>query len=388
LFKPKTRNINKAIQVVIVLLAFLTASTSLVAQSQHKRIASNLILEGRAYYGFLITHHTEMEIFQAHFPSFEFSLSKLTHGGARWEYMYNYPLVGISYFYSDLGRHPALGSAHALMPYINFPLTKNREFQLYLRTSLGLGYLTKSFHRLDNYKNVVIGSKLNAAVGLLVEFRKRIGEQFIVTGGIGLTHFSNGSMKTPNYGINIPAVNLGIAYRLSKENPYYKQKLLPELSPFEFDGKKSLDLDATVAFGYKNMESEIGGKYLVFAAFANLLKPVSFKSSFGAGIDVSYDGTDEELLKKEDIVLKNKFQLFQVGLCGTYALSLSKVSFIANLGFYVYSKYKGEGIIYEKIALQYHFNDHIFSNITLKAHAGRADYITLGVGYKFKLIYY
>jgi len=35
---------------------------------------------------------------------------------------------------------------------------------------------------------------------------------------IGMTHFSNGSFKTPNLGINIPTINTGITYLLSSED--------------------------------------------------------------------------------------------------------------------------------------------------------------------------
>ncbi len=372
----------------VVAIICISAHSS-KAQHEHKRLASNLILEGHAYYGFLIPHHIEMEIFNSHFPAFEISITKLTHGRTRWEYMYNYPFVGIGYWYSDIGRSPYLGSAHAIFPYINFPLTRKKDIQLYFRTGLGIGYMTKRFHRLDNYKNVVIGSHINVAISLLLELKKRIGEQFILSAGIGFNHFSNGSMKTPNYGINIPSISAGIAYRLSKENPYFKQKLLPELRPFEFDGKKSVDLDVTAAFGYKDMRSEIGGRYVIFTTFANLLKPTTFKSKYGIGLDISYDGTDEQLILKEyHDTIDNKIKLVQTGLNLAYELNISKVSFIANLGIYLTSKYKGDGIIYEKLALQYKISDHLFTSITLKAHAGRADFIVLGIGYKFNLIYY
>jgi hypothetical protein len=331
-----------------------------------------------------------MEIFNGHFPAFEFSLTQKTFGRSRWEFMYNYPLVGVSYWYSPLSDNPYLGNAHAVFPYINFPLNKGRKVSLFLRVGLGLGYLTKKFHRLDNYKNISIGSNLNAAVNFHLQVRQRLGPRFVGSLSLAFTHFSNGSMKSPNYGLNIPAISAGIAYRLEKENPYFKEKLLPELSPFFFDGKKSVDLDVTAGFAYKDMLAEIGGRYLVVAANANLMKPISFKTKYGAAFDLSYDGTDEQLIimKKGENYLKNKAQLIQVGLGGVFELVISKVSLVGALGIYVYTKHTGEGNIYQKISMKYQFYDKWFSIVTLKAHAGRADYISFGVGYKFSLIYY
>jgi len=49
---------------------------------------------------------------------------------------------------------------------------------------------------------------------------------------------------------------------------------------------------------------------------------------------------------------------------------------------------KTDGNIYEKVVLNYHFNNKWYSHISLKAHAGRADYVTFGLGYKINIKYY
>lgn len=356
---------------------------------QHVHIGSNLMAEAKTGYGFLIPHRLEMEIFNAHFPSFELSISRETFGGSRWEYMYDYPIIGMAYWYSNLGSSPYLGDAHALFPYINFPLTPNKPTRLYLRTGVGLGYLTKRFDRLENYKNTAIGSHLNAAVSLSFEVRRRIVERLYISGSITLTHFSNGSMKTPNYGINIPSVYAGIAYKLSKENPYLKRKLLPELYPYEFDGKKFLQLQVGAGMGYKNMDAEIGGSYFVYALYANLLKQVSFKSRVGIGLDASYDGTDRRIIEANSGDYPESFwPVVKTGGNIAWELMVSRVSFVFNIGGYFSGQYKSEGGIYEKLAIWYYFNPNLYTSLTLKAHYARADYITLGVGYNLNIKYY
>lgn len=360
-----------------------------VAQFKHQKITSNLIVNGKISYGFLIPHHIEMEIFNAHFPAYEFSISKATYGGSRWEYMYNYPIIGIAYWYSDLGRSPYLGKAHAITPYIEFPLTYGKQTRLYFRTAVGLGYLTKHFDRIENYKNIAIGSHWNAAVAFQLDLKQKIGERFLLAFAIGLNHFSNGSMKTPNFGINIPTVSASLSYRLSKENPYFKKKLLPELSPFFFDGKKSIDLNIGAGLGYKNMNAEREGKFMVGQAFANIMRSISYKSRIGLGLDASYDGTDEVIMyQKYNEKPDNNFQLTKTGVEVVYELNMSKVSFIGNLGYYLSGIYKGDGKIYEKIGIWYQLNNKFFGHLTLKAHAGRADFLTLGIGYKIELVYY
>ena len=372
--------------IVILLLAMQTAN----AQSgKHKHIGSNIMIELKAGYGFLIPHRLEMEIFNAHFPSFELSISRKTDGRNRWEYMYGYPIVGVAYWYSNLGTSPYLGDAHAIFPYINFPITPNKSTRLYFRAGIGMGYLTKHFDRIDNYKNIAIGSSLNAAVNISFELRAKIINRIFLTGSLGLTHFSNGSIKTPNYGINIPSVNAGIVYKLSKENPYKTSNLRPELYPYEFDGKKFFQIQFGTGFGYKNMEAEIGGKYGVFAFYTNIMKQISFKSRVGVGFDVSYDGTDKVLFESgNNEELENFWPLVKTGGNFAWELMFSKVSLVVNIGGYFSGEYKREGGIYEKLAIWYYFNRNIYASITFKAHYARADYITFGLGYNLNIKYY
>jgi hypothetical protein len=375
--------------IALVLILFLLPYNSRSQSGSHAHIGSNLMAEVKAGYGFLIPHKLEMEIFNAHFPSFELSISKKTYGAQRWEYMYSYPIVGIAYWYSNLGTSPYLGDAHAVFPYINFPITPNKATRLYFRAGVGLGYLTKHFDRLDNYKNIAIGSSLNAAVSLSFELRVKLASRLQLTGSIALTHFSNGSMKTPNYGINIPSIYGGMAYHLSKPNTFSRSKLLPELYPYEFDGKKWFQVQFGAGLGYKNMDAEIGGKYMVYAFYANVLKQISFKSRLGIGFDVSYDGTDKKLIESSSgEEVESFWPVVKTGGNIAWELMISRVSLVFNIGGYFSGEYKTEGGIYEKVAVWYYFNESLYGSLTLKAHYARADYITLGIGYNLNIKYY
>ncbi|MCX6283521.1 MAG: acyloxyacyl hydrolase, partial [Bacteroidetes bacterium] len=164
-------------------------------QYEHKLFTSNIIIEAKIHYGFLYAQHLELELFNAHFPAFEFSIEKLTYGRQRWERAFNYPIIGMTFFYSPLGSNPILGSSLALMPFVNFPLFKSKAFTFGFRFALGLGYLTKKFDRINNYKDIAIGSHLNAAINLMLEARYQLSEYFTLTAGVCLQHFSNGSLN-------------------------------------------------------------------------------------------------------------------------------------------------------------------------------------------------
>lgn len=356
----------------------------------HKLRSPNIVLESRVYYGWTLDHHLEMTLFKRHHAAYEISLLKATYGRTRWEFMYNYPFIGISYWYSDLGGTRPLGSAHAVFPYINFPLLRTSDFNIYFRLGVGLGYLTRRYDRYDNYENLAIGSHINGAVNLLFEARWRLAKRWMASAGISLAHFSNGAIKQPNYGLNLPGVNLAVGYRLSRENPYLRQKLLPELAPFEFDGKKFLRLDVSAAFGLKDYQATLGkgNRYAVALVSGNLLWPVGYKSHLGFGADISYDGSDMKLLELRGVEVGHNISLVKTGLTVAYELSFSRMSIMLNLGSYVTMLDKSDGYLYEKLGLRVGITDDLFASMTLKAHYARADYIAFGLGYRFNLKYY
>jgi len=343
--------------------------------------------EFKMEYGFLMSHHLELDIFQKHFPAFEFTIQKATWGKHLWETMYGYPLIGVSVWYSPLGGFKEIGSAIAVYPFINFPLFHGEKQSFNFRLGVGLGYLTNHFHPVDNYKNFAIGSHFNIAGSLYFEYRRQITKMLTISAGVGLTHFSNGSIKTPNYGLNYITGTVSISSYLSEPNPHLKEKALPKLQPFEFDGRKKLDFDISLSGGVKNMMQEFGRNFGVIAIYSNLLKRVTFKSKFGGGFDLTYDASDKFLLEWKNDTAKNVFQIIKPGVSFAYQLVFAKISFVFNFGIYLAGKEMSEGMMYQRLTLKYQFMDNFFAHIALNTNFGKADYIGFGIGYQMSFIY-
>lgn len=358
------------------------------AQAQHSFQAANLLFEPRVNYGFLIAHHVEMEIYNSHFPSFEFSISQASYGKRQWESFYNYPVMGVTYYNAWLGNSQDLGQAHAVFPFISFPLQKNRKQELNLRLGAGVAYLTRKFDRLTNYKYNAIGSHVNAAVNLMVEYRWKPLHQLQLSAGIQLMHFSNGSMKTPNFGLNIPAVTVGAAFRLNKEQQLIQRRLRPDLTMFEFDGKDYLEIKIGTIISRKQTGDIDGEKFNIYAGFISVMKNLEYKHKVGLCFDLSWDGSDALLVNRFNTDPYNKKELTKPGLAAAYELVLARTSFAFNLGFYLGGKDKSEGMTYYKVGIQYLIHKNLFANLTLKTHYARADYLGIGLGYRFRWKYY
>lgn len=348
----------------------------------------NFQLEGNVHYGFFAQHHLEMERFNSHFPAYELLFQRATFGKDMWEALYSYPFIGIGAWYSPLGGFEEVGESYALFPFINFPLNEEIQHSLNFRVGLGLAYLTNKFEPRKNYRNFAIGSHMNVIVSLHFNYRYRLTDFITLTASAGLTHFSNGSMKTPNIGINIPSFSVGLSSFLSKPNPYLDRKLLPELYLFEFDGKRWFSIEPTLAVGYKDMTQQLGESFMVYHMSVNIMKPISLKGKFGLGIDASFDASHPAELKRKNIDYESNWQIVKPGITVIYEMVMSQTSFVFQLGSHLGGLENSRGNIYQKIGLKRYFNESLYGSITLTAHLGRADYIGFGIGYRFDFKYY
>lgn len=375
---------------ILISLVILSIFHSTPLQSQeyeHKLFTSNMMLEGRFYYGFLYAQHIELERFNGHFPVFEINLQQETFGKRIWERIFNYPEIGVSFLYTGLGKSPELGSALSVFPFIDFPLVRIKNFSINFRFGLGIAYLTKRFDRLTDYKNLAIGSHINASANIMFKARYKLNQRLTLSLGFGLQHFSNGSLKLPNYGLNIIALNAGVAYRLARENKSLGDRFIPPTEPYSAIIRHNIEFDAGFALGWKNMKAVLGQNYMVYHLYENTFFPVKRKSKWGFGLDLSYDESHIKILENEGIPVTNKLNIIRPGINGAYMLVLSKLDFIFNLGYYLGGQERSNGPFYEKLSFQYKFSKYFFANVMLKVHWGRADYIGWGFGVHIERFY-
>ncbi len=380
-------------KILIIFTLLLLPAPVILSQPRPPLPTNNYQLEYRQHYGFFYHHHLEFERFNSHFPSYELSFQRSTFGRQQWESLWDYPLTGLSFYYSPLGGFEQIGQVFALYPFIGFPLNDNVRSRLNFRMGVGIGYLTNRFHPTDNFQNFAIGSHLNAAANFFFDYRKIVSKRLTFVAGAGLTHFSNGSTKTPNYGLNAFSAVIGMNVFLNEPNPFLEMRHWPVLRPFEYDNKKWYAIEVAQAFGTRDMTMELGNRYLVSNSSVNWLIPKGMKARFGLGLDLTYDDSERGMLDRKGAILgeelyKNRFDIVKAGFSGIYEMRLSRVSFQFQLGVHLTGADQSDGQIFEKLGVKFYIIDPWFFNIALTAHAGRADFIGYGIGYRFDRIHY
>jgi len=379
--------------IVIFLLGLLLVNNAVMAQSSyskfrlksfgHKKQRNNFQIEPRVYYGFTMSNHTELQVFNAHIPAFELSIIKDTYGKKDWERLHNYPIIGLSFFYSSLGKNPSVGQSFALYPFITFPILRDKSNFFGLKLGVGLSYLTEIFDPLENYKNIAIGSHLNVAINLMVEYRLKLNKSTEFSAGLSLLHFSNGSMATPNYGLNMPMVSVGVSKRLAKANKKIVSRRA-QIPLFSYKPNKILIFSLSGGYASKNMGNVFGERFDVYMGSFSVLKYFNEISAIGLSFDLSWDGSHEALLEREGVYEPVFFNILKSGIAPTYEMKIDKLLLGIGVGMYFGGKVTSGGDIYEQLTIKYLIYDGISANVSLRAHAARAAFVSFGLGYRLQ----
>lgn len=357
---------------------FLFSFISVASVRFDQNDSTKYIIETKLHYGFVLSHHKNMSyLTTGHFPGFEINIGKQTNGEQKWQPLYKYPVMGLAFWYADLANPDMLGSAQAFYPYLNFHLVQDHSFLLNYRFGIGLGYLTKKFDRLDNYKNIAIGSHLNVTINMFYEFQWKVFKRLIFSGSLGITHFSNGAFKAPNLGLNIPTAAVGVSYLFSSD--MRKINLQGSKNQHGIDNK--IQVLSILSCGIKEIYPAYGDKYGAFSFTTCFLKPLSPKRKIGAGFDLFWDFSNIRSLKRKDIEVKHSYEAIRPGIHIGHQFDFSHLSFVTQIGYYIYAKDKSDGPVYSRIALRYGFNNKIIASLALKTHFAKADFVEWGIGY-------
>lgn len=292
------------------------------------------------------------------------------------------PRHGLSFEARNFGNNDVLGHAFSISFFNQMNLlTTKKNFFLNLKLTTGLGYLTKTYDEVNNPKNNAIGSHLNPKVTLLVSARQYLNQKFYVDFGIEFNHFSNGSIVTPNLGLNSPSLMLGIGKEINEYN--YNSTLNFEMVDSITPKKLSHEFYATLIGSIK----EIGEvpyhakRYGVGALKLGYGIQPFHKWSFETGIDLVYN--DANLHKYDDSTFTAK-DVPQIGVFLGFGLHFNNSVIAMNYGYYLLDKIDAEGVLYNRVGYRYYFWKNWYSTFAIKANFARADYFEFGIGYAVK----
>lgn len=350
---------------LIIIFVFSFFSSSFGQEKE-----SNWRISAGGFYGFLMAHHPEMlYLRQGHVRGGEVRIGKRTDGSKDWHHFFNFPTVGITLSGADLASQ-YLGNTYSMRWFVDLPLVKNRW--LGLKMDIGAAYIEKPFSKLENNHNSAIGTYLNVALELELYAKIKLSPHFNLNPGIGIQHFSNGSFKIPNSGLNIALAKLSLVYHPYKGVPNRKTILFKQ-SKWEYFAGSS--------FGVKEIYPINSGKYFVLNIYGQAIKRVSNKSSLGGEIGLNYNESLEVRLKDSAPGKGDKAYNYRAYIAATYQLHFDPMGIRFQAGSYIAPNFTEDGSIFFRYHVYRNFNRVQFF-FGLKSHFAKADNIELGLNYK------
>ncbi len=329
----------------------------------------------RAHYGFLWPHRPSSWILvEGHAPAVELFAERRVSGREAWHAHYAMPSYGVGVLYTGMASPEQVGAAVRVLPFLFLPFVQGEHGTFGMRLGWGAGYIAKPFDRRENTKQIAIGSRINTAIQLMPEYRWSRGR---CTGyaGIGIDHWSNGSFRLPNLGLNYVSVNVGASYALGvNDEPYPCQGVVP-------DTAMARAWVVVGAFGISETARPLSGQYTAYSINGQRQWQVSRKSHVMAGADLFNKGTLVTI--HPEMKERDRAAYTQVGVHGGYALGFGKGELFLHMGAYVYSPVKDEAPVFHRLGCRYRTGEHLVWNVSLKSHYAVADHWEFGVGYRW-----
>jgi hypothetical protein len=306
----------------------------------------------------------------------------LQKSGYEWAGAYNYPETGILFNYLDLNE-PVLGKIYSSIFYYTFYLNpRKNKLHFLLQFGEGLAYNTNPYDKIKNPKNIVFGSHIlyGFYFGFKVQTRFGRGPLFIET-GVSAYHYSNGSFKTPNAGLNIPTFNITLIYDDVKPATDSSDVSLP---PFERKKYYSFFVRGTYN------EADLPGIGIRPGYIAGMEKIwyTSYKHAYAAGMEIMWNFSLKEYLYYENIAYRKYGDHIpdyrRIGLYAGHLFRFGNTSFITAAGVYLYNPSGKERPWYIRAGLRYKIHKRFLLSATVKTHYFMVEEVDFGIHYLFK----
>ena len=313
-------------------------------------------------------------------------------GEKLWEQIANYPIRGIGWSKVRFSKRDELGSPWALYGFYRSHILRKKRYSWNYKLAVGISSGWKQYDPVTNPNNDVIGSKFNAYVEINTGASLKLSRSFFLDGDVGLTHFSNGSSKLPQKGINILAYSLGLRYTPARP----KGKMDPAtIVPFKTRHEIYVYLGSGLRQVDFNRGSIVKGtetydlNYLMSNLTIGYQIQRKYQFKWGGGLDINYDGTANSQVKVNGNGVEKAYVpvFHKIGLSAFTGFEWSEgpFSLIFHVGYDIYRKKFDYNYapFYQRLGFRYYFTPELFAGLNIRSvHFRIAKYMEWNIGFK------
>lgn len=326
------------------------------------------------------------------FQASSIKFSTQTRGNKLWEQLYKYPNWGVGIYFADFYNAKEVGYPIAIYGFFNAPFKRMDRLSFNYELGFGATFNWRSYNPVSNKFNSSMGAGESFLIDVGLNLQYYLTPKIELVTGFSLTHFSNGTIKEPNQGINTIAPKVSLKYNFY-DTPSFRTQ---DVSKYIHSNEWLISVFAGVInVVYDSVNINIAEKYEgvyfpVFGLTTVYNKQISHLSKFGIGTTITYNGSvnaqvaiDNNQTVIFDKPLGDKIQL---SIYPSYELIINKLSLTLQPAFYLYrKKTKNQSPnFHQRVGIKYHFTDNVFIGITLRDYAFHvADFIEWNIGYRF-----
>ncbi len=374
---------------MILLRSLLICHVSLIV-CLNSLSAQKISLESAVYQGVVWRHTPKLTTKTGEgISGQELGIRFQTLGRRDWQVWQRYPSLGGVFACFQLGEN-AHERAFGLLPWLNVPILRAAWFSAHFRISTGLAWVTKPYDWWNNPGQNAIGSHWNNMTQFRLAAEARLSAHTRLLLGGSFTHFSNGGMSLPNYGINVLSGWVGATW---SPKPLRKADFKAAGTSRKLGGRR---LGGLLQGGFSAIQIATfdGPKYPVWSGSAAVLYRFNKLHRASFGLDYEQNKAiyawglhstrfDDEAAARQGATRLALF-LGEEFLFGDLGIQL-------QLGRYFGGKYNAfvPKSLYSKLSIRWYLPESIptpvrpFLGATLKTHAFTAEYIAWNLGLAF-----
>lgn len=389
---------------IILFLLFLCEFITCFASVQPPdtlKVKKNFILNGYSQFGSVMATNPFLKPTDPildrdyDFLALSFQIQKQTTGKSIWEKNYGYPSYGVGIYSATFFNTRKLGTPIAAYVLFKAPFKRWNRLSFNFEGGFGLTFNWEGFNPSENSYNIAMGADQSVFIDLGTSLTYALNSFFDLGLGYSFTHFSNGALKSPNYGLNTFAPKISLNYHPNRFVPPAVKETLPAF-------RQKTYLDFSLYGGVKNVlymgsESDSianyqGAYYSVYGFNTLLSRQVTYKSKIGIGLSLSYDGSNNSAIfvksMKPEAGKGSWGNNLNLSIYPSYELVIHHLSVVVQPGFYLFRKttVNNKPPTYQRLGLHYQLSKRIFAGICLRAYNYHvSDFIEWSAGYRINL---
>lgn len=315
----------------------------------------------------------------------DINILKNTDGSKDWQQRRNYPQIGLGLTYVNYGNNAIYGQCIGAYPVIPIKIISGRKFEWTAKVGIGIGYMTRRYERFPTWDTInnLIGSRMNNFTTAAMDVRYNFNKNLSLLLGFTFIHVSNGGLRLPNLGLNLPTGHIGIRYFPGNPMPKRKVNELPTL-------KNRWLVQARLGIGFSEIGANDGPMYPVYLTSLFVSKRyANGRNKAFAGLDhtyyrslhaflrniEAYAGEENKYCQQASVIVGNEFLIGRFGI-------------VMQVGFpFIKTVRENDGIYFPKFGYNYYLLKEergIVKELTLhsyiKANRFEADVFEFGVG--------